>query len=428
MEDVNLISGVNSMYIYQLNDKTYFFFGDKHYSRRENDCESQLNIKCDDFDLSYNKINYNGSLCMSIGSLLYTMFIYNNDHNILTDFYLESSFTKENERTALKIGYDIMNRKKSLSNYNSDIIDHEFDSVSWMTLIEFVMEPCFIMEKSKCPFFPYVRSHYVDIRSIDGGTPIDTDLFILFDLRKYFKSNVSDIESLIVFKKDYKGLLNFLIYSYKAILDAALNTQGFDYYMQQFNNLSQYFSPKFQRFFINKLTNFEQMAVIRNGLRMHRVAAELSRLNIGDHKLASAIKNFIYDSADKKIKNLQKHHPNGILAFFDMEWGTYDYDDWYYYMDETINEYEDELIFMGALSMDAYTLARMFLFNDSENIIVYTGSHHVERYSDFFKMYFSVLPIIETPKLPDNMCLNIIDLPKYFDINKYRTYVKNKQI
>src|SRR5258708_5303765 len=269
MEDVNLISGVNSMYIYQLNDKTYFFFGDKHYSRRENDCESQLNIKCDDFDLSYNKINYNGSLCMSIGSLLYTMFIYNNDHNILTDFYLESSFTKENERTALKIGYDIMNRKKSLSNYNSDIIDHEFDSVSWMTLIEFVIEPCFIMEKSKCPFFPYVRSHYVDIRSIDGGTPIDTDLFILFDLRKYFKSNVSDIESLIVFKKDYKGLLNFLIYSYKAILDAALNTQGFDYYMQQFNNLSQYFSPKFQRFFINKLTNFEQMAVIRNGLRMH---------------------------------------------------------------------------------------------------------------------------------------------------------------
>lgn len=60
----NKISGANSMYMFELNNKKYYLFGDKHYARRENDCETD--IKCDDFDYSYNHIHFQNTGCISI--------------------------------------------------------------------------------------------------------------------------------------------------------------------------------------------------------------------------------------------------------------------------------------------------------------------------------------------------------------------------
>lgn len=427
INEVTHISGVNSMYIFKLDGRNYWFFGDMHYGRRKNDCEQQLNVICDDFDSSYTRINYHNSSCVSIGSLLYSIFIYNNDHNILTDFYLESSFTKENERTALKVGYDIMNNKKSLIDYDRTKIDHDFDVVSWMTLIEFVMEPCFIKEKTRCPFYPNLRSHYVDIRFLEGNESIETDPFILYDIRRYFKSNVSNIDELVIFIEDFKNFLYIIIYSYRAILDAILNENGFDNLLIEFYNLSQHFSVGFQELYLTKIMNFERMSVIRNNTRMHRVAAELLRLKHHNPQISVAIKEFIYSIAEKNILAIEKDYLLNIKSFLNPESTENDYDDWVYYIDEIINESIDELLEISGLTMDAYTLARMFIFNDSEDIIVYAGSYHIKRYSDFFKLYFSILPIVESPMIPNNRCLQIIDLPKYFNINKYRKYAENKQ-
>lgn len=57
------ISGANAMYMFKLNHKQYYFFGDMHYSRRKNDCEPE--VQCDDFDYSYNNINKYGKGCIS---------------------------------------------------------------------------------------------------------------------------------------------------------------------------------------------------------------------------------------------------------------------------------------------------------------------------------------------------------------------------
>lgn len=386
------ISGVNAMYMFKLNHKQYYFFGDKHYSRRKNDCEPE--VKCDDFDYSYNNINKYGKGCISIGALLYLWFLYNNKNNILTDFYLESSFTKENERTALKIGYELMNKRKLLKDYDPSLIDHQFDVVSWMTLFEFLLEPCFIREKTNCPFYPNVHLHYADVRFIDGRKPIDTDPFVLHDIQKYYKTHLSDINF-----KDFKNLVYILIYQSELIFKMMFSKKNFDHYLTGLINFSSFFNEPMKSLYINKFKNIEEMSVIRDGVKMHRVAAELLKLKKTDHVLSSKIKTFILTEAKHRINRLKI-----IYEDEDEDEDTDDEDDI-----QEISYYKELLLPMGALSMDAYILSRMFSQQGKE-IIVYAGSNHIATYVKFFKTLKSKI-IIELPSMPNNRCLNI-KLPK----------------
>lgn len=410
--DITKLSGVNAMYMYQLGDKKYYFFGDKHYSRRENDCEKD--IKCDDFDYSYNHINYYGTSCMSIGSLLYVLFMYNNAHNIQTDFYLEASFTKGSQRTDVQIAYDIMKKRKLLRrniDYDESTIDHQFDVVSWMSLLEYVLEPCFIREKTNCPFYPNIHYHYADVRSIDDKESSETDPFILFDIKRYYK-HLSD-EEVQIFKKDFQNLLYILIFQYKLIFKMILTKKNFNHYLTGLiENMSQFFKEPMKTLYINKFENVYKMSVIREGVRMHRIAAELLTLKKINPQLSTKIKKFILLEADKNIIEVQELY-NNTTFFIDED------DDDYLYEIETFMDY---LLPISALSMDFYLLARMFIQNGKE-IIVYAGSNHITRYAKFFDTMTDAL--ITSPSIPDNRCLNIENLPYYLDANKYRQYAKN---
>lgn len=384
------ISGANAMYMFKLNHKQYYFFGDMHYSRRKNDCESE--VQCDDFDYSYNNINKYGKGCISIGALLYLWFLYNNKNNILTNFYLESSFTKENERTVLKVGYELMNKRKLLKDYDPSLIDHQFDVVSWMTLFEFLLEPCFIREKTNCPFYPNVHLHYADIRFMDGQNPIDIDPFVLRDIQKYYKTH-HDINF-----KDFKNLVYILIYQSELIFKMLLTKKNFDHYLKKLINLSSVLNEPMKSLYINKFKNIEEMSVIRDGVKMHRVAAELLKLK-NDDRLSSKIKSFILAEAEHQRNRLKI-----IYEDIQEDEDTDDEDDI-----QEISYYKELLLPMAALSMDAYILARMFSQQGKE-VIVYAGSHHIATYVKFFKTLKSKI-IIESPSVPNNRCLNI-KLPK----------------
>ena len=67
---IKYITDVNSLYIYQIGEKKYFFFGDQHKSKSAGGCQEQLNLKCDDYDSNFIDGKYYGSSCTSIGILL----------------------------------------------------------------------------------------------------------------------------------------------------------------------------------------------------------------------------------------------------------------------------------------------------------------------------------------------------------------------
>lgn len=58
----------------------------------------------------------------------------------------------------------------------------------------------------------------------------------------------------------------------------------------------------------------------------------------------------------------------------------------------------------------------LFIFKlctKGSEIIVYAGSHHIANYAKFFNTLTE--PIIKSPSIPDNRCLNIINLPDHLE-------------
>jgi len=94
---------------------------------------------------------------------------------------------------------------------------------------------------------------------------------------------------------------------------------------------------------------------------------------------------------------------------------------------ESLQAITAALVPLSSLSMDAYLLARMFLQTESSEIIAYAGSNHIQHYSQFFEDYLGVKRLAGVDPEFDNRCLDVIDLPKYLDANKYRKYVVNKK-
>lgn len=127
----------------------------------------------------FNDINITDGQCWSIGALLAEWFIYNNDHNICTDFYLEVPFTKENSRNRIQILTDIISRRR-----NNGIILESNDvtdpiSVLWILSLELYFHDCLIKDKSQCKYSPNVKFHYTDTKLSDVE---DINIFLISDI------------------------------------------------------------------------------------------------------------------------------------------------------------------------------------------------------------------------------------------------------
>ena len=69
------------------------------------------------------------------------------------------------------------------------------------------------------------------------------------------------------------------------------------------------------------------------------------------------------------------------------------------------NIFNDKLVLLSTLYMDAYLLARMFKY-EQEEVIVYVGSHHVSVIAEFL-MYVKAEPIIQIDN--NDTCIHISD-------------------
>ena len=427
MSWANIVSltDVNSLYIYEISNKKFFFFGDQHGSKSAGGCIGQ----CDDFNYNFTAGQYYGTSCTSIGILLHNWFTYNNHHNIKTDFYLELGFTKEQDRAASKKYIDII---KDLREQNG----HQFDNISWGQLISYVMAQCFIRTKTACPYYPNVHGHYIDIRQLDTSIiSIYTDPFLLYDIYEYLINNIPQtINDLINLKNDFIVILSIIIDDYKEILDGVLQSDSFDDFIEKYTDMSTLFSKEIGTLYINKFANMTKISVIRNGKRMHRVAAELLKLRQQTPYIARLIEEFIYIKAKEYITEIKPYFDNDVNILNTL--------DKFAYLDnppkgfliegglaflKIFQKYVYMLVPLSALSMDTYLLARMFLETQSTEIIVYAGSNHIEHYAQFFEEYLRIFNKIAVPSITDNRCLYIPDLPKYLPANMYREYVRNKK-
>ena len=422
---IEYITDVNSLYIYEIGDKKYFFFGDQHHSKSEGGCEQKLGIKCDDYNKTFTNGKYYGSSCTSIGILLHNWFTYNRDFHINTDFYLELGFTNVDEREGLKETIREINKLKTIRHYEPSI---NIENISWMQLIGSVMPECFTKTKEKCPYYPNVHSHYADVRFLEDKSGfLHADPFLLIDLMNYIKDNFPRTEkSLLKLKDELSIIMSIIIYDYRKLLNGILFPEGFNGFIKEYTNLSKSFSSDLASIYLSKIINMSKISVMRNGVRMHKAAAELLRLKEESPYMAILIEEMIYDKADKYIDEVKILYDE-VLDFFESQYYEYGIYEKSVSLMESLQAITAALVPLSALSMDAYLLARMFLQTESTEIITYAGSAHINHYSQFFEEYLGVKRLAGVDSELDNRCLDVIDLPKYLDANKYRKYVVNKK-
>lgn len=309
---------------------------------------------------------------IGVKQLLKYWFEYNERHDISTDFYAEVNYTKSNKRKIIEHGSPLQLLPQ------------------WL--------PCFDVDKS-C----FVHAHYMNIRAVDvDGIVISIDPFDLLTLM--YVMDRSSPEQIIKHKQDIIKLIKVLKSNYMDILNGLLQPQ-----LQTLNKYKNLFRP-----YANVFKHIEEHAVIRDGIKMFRVAAELLRLKSFNVSLANRIEHYIYRKAELTMAKVSFDEELSILDVID------------YLPKHEINEalnnvltqINNKLLPLGALVMDMYVLSRMFLY-ESKEVVVYAGSSHISNYIEFFvkvlkmKPSFLILP-------SSNQCLVHPLLTRHLDINLYQ--------
>lgn len=427
--EITTISGIVSCHVFKLNQQMIYFFGDQHFSRQNN--YQEQGYQCDYFNPQFTKTFTHYTECTNIGVLLHNWFVYNNDHNIKTDFYLEEFYTKENQRKHKQYYYDVIeNRKKSQINVSSllKLSKAPFHDSSWMEIMSYIMRPCLTKNKMDCPYSPHIHTHYIDVRVVEKNKLINVTPYSLDLVQHYIKSNQpKTLEDYQMLKNNVFSFILFVINHYDDFFHILFDIDGY-------TNMKSYNHILYDEL-INNVSLFTVNRIIHNQqVTMYKTAWELYKLSLQNPWLSTQIKNYIYQMGLQSLEEIKKeyHQLKRILTnqfmmseneliiqqFLDLN---------YKKLQTLIDQYDNLLFDLQSLSMDAYTLSRLFLQINSQDVIVYAGDYHINVYVDFFKYVLNLTPLINYPHQEQNRCLVLPDLPKVLNANLHRQYVMNKQ-
>jgi len=416
--NVDTITGPNSMFIRRYRGRTFYFFGDEHSGSR-NGCSDLYGDeigKCNDIVPNFNAVQPTDSRCITLTALLHLWFLHNNHKGIKTDFYLEHSFTKDvRRRTAMAVRNE-MNRRRAGGSIGPD--DRLLDRFSWMTITELFMEPCFTKDKTlPCPYSPNVRVHYADVRTIDiRGERHIVDLFLIHDIRKSIEDSVSTGNAIDKLD-ELKTTVAILVTESEMIIRYLMSPSKYDElidWLRRSDLLQDY---------KNKINLLHHMTVVRDGIRMHRIAAELLKLSEVNPVMAENIRLFIIEQSHHIVETEARE----IIEFI----GSIDD---YIYSGKNISsmeaisiigdlytQSEEMLTSLSVLSMDAYTLARMMYHRDSTEVIAFTGSYHTDNYNRFFdRIEADILSAI--PSEDSFRCIISDTLERDIPVRNFRNY------
>lgn len=406
------ISGPISFYIVNYHHVNYYFFGDVHNAISIDSCYlHHKEVKHDSINYCWNGVNIQSGNGWDITALLSEWLEFNNDHKISTDFFLETSFTKDNSRKLLQLLKNKIDKRRDsstvrLNNYMDDPINH-----LWLFSLQLYFYDSLICDKTQNAYSPHVRVHYADIRLLDcdilNDEEMNCNIFLIDDI--FRNINISDdkeIQTLLCIIKflcENAELIYSRIYLGLDPLNESIE------YVHNLLNLDN--STLAAQLFKRRLKNIIARGVIRDGIIIHRTAAELNRLG-------GEINNHIKNWAREKIYEYKVE----LLRALN-----------YQPVNETIEMYIINLIDYlkqsSLVDMDVYTLSRMLLQNTLE-VIVYAGHHHSKNYYEFFCNYLEADTLYnsDTTKDPyDNIKCIIVDKPTdYFNPYKFRQYIKEK--
>ena len=424
------ISGPISWYFFQINGRSFHFFGDEHQSK-EGNCES-VEVKCSSMR---NKTRCD---CFDILYLLDTIFINAEESNNLVDFFIEIPYLRKGEKLSFNIG---------TQDYIVSILNHYVQ--------------CFQTNKEKCPF-RNTRFHYADVRqNIKQG---------LVTLHGYIKDQMDELNKLIGYKYLVGTSLSEKIRKEIVISADWINLLIDKFFTENKNQKSlgrRYFDSHFSKDYIQELddiyksliTNIDEdkystqikaidkLFQTMKGLsksfpkrssekKLHVIKIQLEELkkdiesnpDMYPMNLSDLIENFILSKSREynltEMKTLWKIYYNDFIGKIIKSSDAEELRKLYYFIyQKTYKELVYKLITSESLFMDAYTLARMFrTYTSSKNptpfanmTITYTGDYHTTHYYEFFTDVLKVKPTASMKALEEaKRCIRDDKFSDYF--------------
>jgi len=391
LRNIKYLSGPISWYTFNYQNVNYIFFGDAHMSK-ENNCES-LGYQCADVDTNLNIPTGIGlPECVSLSVYLDLLFKYNNKQNIITDFFTEHPF----------ISNELSQKNKQ---NNNDYMGNVFS----------VLSDCLQQNKQNCQYNPNVRIHYADTRrkllendklivpiNIRGfDFEYDSNSVIASDINPlYYMTNVFPIVKNMIISNNSRKILQQEINDMQSIFDFIyentfyvykISTEELDF-PQALNILIDNIPNNLQGMFLEEqLSNMLDLTSFRDNKYMFKIAVQLKSLRENGK---SDIANKIILFMSKKLTYIINKFHISYQRFISQcsKYLTKDISKWN--LDQKFITAYDDLIInilkLGSINIDTYLLARMFKYNDTDQVIVYAGKYHIDNYVEFFKEILSV--------------------------------------
>lgn len=437
--------------------RRFHFFGDAHFSK-SNGCTKKYLVPCTQISPTRKVLNLN-QRCYDITFLLMNLFKNAKEEKRYTDFLMELPF----KSTPTEVG---SNLDKLVSEEVQTLLKRNSTNLDYISTLYVIFNECFQIRKEECPYRPYVRFHYVDVRLSEKRQAIALNTYIFIEklsdilksMSSYYLFSYSIFESvseseLSALKRsiiDSVEFTNHLIeklylrgYTLEGtninynleLFNLALNS---DNYVEDVNHLLERLlegiqvGTKDQKKFEVFRREMVRPVVRREGKIQHRTRVQLRELakeniQVNGRNLAELIVEFIlglYQKLDftNVYSRWRKFYTVVYPAFLSLQ-NEDSLEKAQYELERYLLTRQTglQLIEADALLLDGYILARMFrTFPDprherephvpSNRVITYTGAAHTDNYVRFFQEVFGLNPI--------DYRVNHIDLKDYQNIDR----------
>lgn len=423
-------------------EKSYHFFGDAHFSKKNNCEDAPYNQTC-------TKIQPDliaappSKQCYDITYLLKSIFEKAVADKTYTDFYLEFPYqTKESDMKLTEISKILTNEETENEKYYreddirefvakeirkshlTDLVLREYKKLDYINNLYVLFYPCLKVDKSECPYLPYVRSHYTDprlsinshkIRTLNSFIHIAIN-YIIEEIRilmvvshkkfDFMIKEIPEIRNKII--ADITSKSNFINELLLPLTASGMSSKGkVDINRDLFNAyiLSENFSkdvtkilndifPKaklvpqsFREYFdlpigpilrdldnislldaINQLkTDIIELSVEREKMNVHRIKAQLDALRkdniiIENNNIADLIIDFLFDTYQSfNISSIYRNWQKLYQDFLvPLSKNVVNFDKFVNYVENHPSGCFADLISSDSILMDGYLLARMF--------------------------------------------------------------------
>jgi hypothetical protein len=310
-----------------------------------------------EYHMQIDKTDYDNDFTMNIIQLFKYISQRSIDEEKVTNFYLESQYMLHTERQVKYIG-----------SYLNHVIG-EF-------------KPCLQRIKTKCPYYPYAKYHYVDVRHVSSGMTIMHYIINIVE-------NITENKPLRILgiMNHFEVIVNELKMRPDLLFEMYVDKDQGNKLLEVFIKRMGIKTPIYENF--------------KTGTMMHKVRWQLKNI---DTDISQKIRNFSYIQYKKGIDEL--------INLMDNKWPNIKNEMIFSQKFNTFKPFAKDIynktVEIASVFMDTYYLARLFRSMNWDPkcklFITYVGDGHKERYDKFLNS----LSDVELINKEDNTAPEII--------------------